>query len=322
MYDNVDFYVRSEDVSGIDFLGETPCNFDVTGEHDFNGEHVISGTVGDVPNKNYFKIATSRRGVAIKDGSLCKWYLGDNFQTLGRGDTRRAIEKLGDTLHLPIDEATVTRLDVAQNFIVQHPVQVYYNHLGELKYAGRAPIIGNRETEGLYYHQSRGLLVFYDKVREQTGKGRPIPELYQGKNVLRYEQRYKSRLSKSFNVERVTGAMLCKERFYMEVINRWAENYKNIEKINDTNINFEAMKTKRDLYTMGILALIEMQGGELAMLGQINEAYKSGQLTRRQADDLKAVTREACKVKEGITTKNEAILELDRKVRDAVKYYR
>jgi hypothetical protein len=165
------------------------------------------------------------------------------------------------------------------------------------------------------------MLIFYDKIREQKEKGCTIPELYQCKNVLRYEQRYKSRLSKSFNVERVTGLMLYDEKFYIGAVNRWRESYNSINKINDININFEAMKGKKDLYTMGLLALAEMQGGELAMLGQINEAYKSGQLTRRQADEMKAATREACKVKEGITVRNEAILELDKKIRNAVKFY-
>lgn len=322
MYDNVDFKVRNTDVSGIDFLGETSCYFDVTGEHDFNGERIITGTIGNVSGKNYFKIAASRTGVNIKDGSMCKWYLGDNFKTLGRGDIKHAIEKLGDTLHLLIDEATVTRIDIAQNFMVKHPTEIYYNHLGELRHAKRAPTTGNGGIEGLYYYQSNGLLIFYDKIREQTEKGCSIPELYQGKNVLRYEQRYKSRLPKSFNVERVKGSMLYDEKFYMGVVNRWHENYNNISKINDININFEAMKTKKDLYTMGILSLIELQGGELSVTSQIAEAQKTGILSKKQAFDLRQAITDALKVKEGLTVRNEAILELDKKIRDAVKFYR
>jgi hypothetical protein len=97
MYDNVDFKLRNTDVSGIDFLSETPCYFDVSGEHDYQGERVITGTLGDVSDKNYFRITVNRMGVNIKDGSMCKWHLGDNFKTLGRGEAKRAIEKLSDT---------------------------------------------------------------------------------------------------------------------------------------------------------------------------------------------------------------------------------
>jgi hypothetical protein len=317
MYDNIDFRLRKNDVSNIDFLSETPCFFEITGTHDFKGEPVIMGKLDN------FRISVNRGGVNIKDGSLCKWYLGDNFQSLERRDVKFAIEKLSDILHLPMGEATISRLDIACNFIVKQPVQVYYNHLGELKHGGRAPVTnGAGMCETLYYYKAGGLLVFYDKVKEQKEKGQIIPELYQNSNVLRYEQRYKSRLSKVFNVERVTGEMLYNEKFYIDVINRWRDNYRGIKKINDISLNFEAMKGKKDLYTMGLLSLIEQQGGELAMIVQINEAYKTGKLTRRQADEMKLATREVCKMKTGIMVQNDAILELDKKVNEAVKFYR
>jgi hypothetical protein len=316
MYDNIDFRLRNTDVSGIDFLSETPCYFDVTGEHCFNGETVISGTFDD------FRITVNKNGVNIKNSSLCKWYLGDNFQTLGRSDVQRAIEKLSDMLHLPVDEATITRLDIAQNFIVKQKVDVYYNHLGELKGGMRSPMTSMGRIESLYYYQSRGLLIFYDKVKEQQAKKQEIKELYQNSNVLRYEQRYFKRLHQSFNVERVTGAMLYNEKFYIDVIDRWRDNYRAIKKINDININFEAMRTKKDLYTMGVLSLIESQGGELSVITQIAEAQKMGILSKKQAFDLKQAITDACKVKEGLAVKNEAILEMDKKVTEAAKFYR
>jgi hypothetical protein len=229
---------------------------------------------------------------------------------------------LSDTLHLPIDEATITRLDVAQNFIVKQPIEVYCNHLGELKGGNRSPVTSLGGIETLYYYQGRGLSVFYDKVKEQQAKKQPIPELYRGKNVLRYEQRHRGRLAQSFKVERVTGAMLGNERFYMDAINRWRDNYRAIQKINDININFEAMRTKRDLYTMGVLSLVASQGGELSVISQIAEAQKTGVLSKKQAFDLKQAIMEACKAKEGLTVRNDAILELDKKIMEAVKYYR
>jgi len=324
MYDNVDFKLRNTDVSEIDFLDETPQYLDiVTGEHDFNGKRVVSGILGNTLTDNYFKVTVSGQGVNIKNGSLCKFYLGNNFKTLQRADVQKAIEKLSDTLHLPIREATVTRLDIAQNFILKEPPDVYYSHFGELQHSKRSPITTVAGgIEGLYYFNRFGLSLFYNKLKEQKDKGQPIPELYQNSHVMRYEQRYTKRLSKSFNVERLTAATLYNEKFYIDVINRWRDNYFSIKKINDISLNFEAMKGRKDLYTFGVLFLIESQGGELSMIAQINEAYKTGKLTRRQADEMKLVVRDTCKVKEGITVKNDAILELDRKVAQAVKYYR
>jgi len=314
MYDNIDFKIRRGDRPDIDFLAEVPNYIDVTGEHLYNGDQVVTGRY------KQFEVTVNHRGVNIKKGSLCKYWLGDNFQTLGRSDVQRAIEKMSDELHLPVADATISRIDLAQNFIMKHPLEVYYNHLGDLKNAGRAPVGKGNET--LYYYLSSGLLVFYDKVKEQKAKGQQIPELYKDRHVLRYEQRYTSRLPKTFGVERVTAAMLYTEPFYIDIINRWRDNYRSIKKINDTSINFGAMKGKRDFDLLGRLSLIERAGGELSFIEQVNEAYRAGQLERRQADEIKRAARDACKAKEGITVKNEAILELDKKVNEAVRYYR
>lgn len=321
MYDNLDFKLNSTEVSNTNFLHEAAKYFDITGEHNFDGEFVLSGTLN-----NDFKITANRGGISIKGGSLCKWYLGDNFKTLGRGDTQRAIEKLSDTLHLPIDKATISRLDVAQNFIVKNPVEVYYNHFGEWKSGNkkstRAPIMRDGKAEGLYYYQSNGCSVFYDKIKEQKKKGRPISELYQNRNVLRYEQRYTSRLAQCFSVKRVAAAMLYSEKFYIDLLNRYKDNYFAIKKINDVSLNFDNMKGKKDFYTMGILALMELQGGELNLMSQINEAYRSGKLSKKAAFDIRQAVQAASSEKHGITAKNDCILELDKKVVEAVKFCR
>ena len=149
-----------------------------------------------------------------------------------------------------------------------------------------------------------------------------IPELYEGRNVLRYEQRYTNRIASQFKVGEVTGAMLYDEVFYVGLLNRWKEAYKSIQKINDVSLNFQAMKTKQQLYKMGVLSLIEQAGGQLQMIEQINEAQKRGELSKKQAFDLRQAINEACKTRHGLTVPNEAIKELDKKVNEAVKYYR
>ena len=51
------------------------------------------------------------------------------------------------------------------------------------------------------------------KTREQKSNREPIPELYEGRNVLRYEQRYTNRIASQLKVNEVTGAMLYDEAF-------------------------------------------------------------------------------------------------------------
>jgi hypothetical protein len=313
MYDNVNFRIRQDEVGGVDFLSEIPCYLENVGEHRFNDEVVVTGSLDGL------KVVASRRQVTVKDGSFCKYYLGDNFQTMGRGDTKRAVEKLSDDLHLPIRKAAVTRLDIAQNFIVRQPPENYFNHFGELKYYKRGSMI---EAGSLYYIQKHERLNFYDKNREQKSKGQPIPPLYDGRNVLRYEQRYMGRVATQLGVSDVTGALLYDEAFYIRLLNRWRDSYKAIQKLNDITLNFDAMITKQGLYKMGVLSLVEKVGGQLQMIEQIKEAYRAGTLTKKQAHDLRQAVIEACKVKEGLTVPNEAIAELDKKVCEAVKFYR
>ena len=68
----------------------------------------------------------------------------------------------------------------------------------------------------------------------------------------------------------------------------------NTHKENSLTINFEVVKTKREFSIMGILSLVEKVGGEMAMIDQINESYKIGKLTKKQAFDLRKSVKEAC----------------------------
>ena len=311
MYDTIYLRLTQAEVQGVDFLSETPCYLEDVAEHTFTDGLVLTGNVGNL------KVSLNRFQVKVKDGSLCKYYLGDNFKAMGRKDTQRAFEKLSDELHLPMSLAAVTRIDVAQNFCTKHPPEVYFNHLGLLKYATRL-----QEPNGVYYSQTGGRLAFYDKNREQKTKREPIPELYEGRNVLRYEQRYTQRLARQFDVSEVTGGLLYDEAFYIGLLNRWRDTYKQIQKINDVAYNFEAMKTKQQLYRMGVLSLIEQAGGQVEMLAQIAEAQKRGELTKKQAFDLRATINDVCQIRDGLTIPNEAIKELDKKIDEAVRFFR
>lgn len=311
MYDTVNFRLRQSEVAGVDFITELPCYLDNVGEHCYGNDAVITGSLKGL------SVSVSRYQMKVKDGSLCKWYFGDNYKTMGRDDMQMAIEKLSDTLHVPIDKATVTRIDVAQNFITKHPPEVYFNHLGLLKYATRL-----QEPHGLYYSQKLGRLCFYDKNREQKSHKEPVPEPYSGRNVLRYEQRYTSRLAAQFKMYEVTGATLYDETFYIALLDRWRESYKAIQKINDITLNFQKIKKKQQFYKMGVLSLVERAGGQLQMIEQINEAQKRGDLSKKQAYDLRQVVNEACSLKDGLAIENEAVKELDKKVDAAVKFYR
>ncbi|MCM1037325.1 MAG: hypothetical protein NC406_08410 [Bacteroides sp.] len=315
MIDNANLKVTRAEVESVDFLQEVTPHLNPEGVayHDFSGSPVVTGKIDNL------SVSISPYQVRVKDGSICKWMLGDNYQAMTRADIQRAIERLSDILHLPFDRAIVTRLDVGLSIIVKQPTANYFNHLGVLNYAQRL-----QQPNSLYYHRHSQAerLCFYDKNREQRDHREPIPDLYRDVNVLRYEQRFMARLPSLLGVAQVTGAMLYDEGFYISLLNRWREAYQAIRKVNTITLNFQAMKTKRDLQTMGVLGLVERFGGEVEIISHINEAQKRGDLTAKQAFDLRQAVKQACKVRDGITAPSEAITELDKKIAEAIRYYR
>ena len=311
MLDTVNFRLTQAEDEGVDFFAEVTPYLDRIAEHNYEGNYTVTGSLGN------YSVSITPYQVRVKDGSLCKWYMGDNFKSMERRDIQQAIEKLPDELHLPMERASITRLDVAENIITRHPVSVYLNHLGVLPYAHRLV-----EPDSLNYKKRDERLCFYDKIKEQRSKGVEIPELFSQSNVLRYEHRYTGRLGATFKVERVTGAMLYDEVFYISLLKRWRDAYRAISKINDAVLDFNTIKTKQQLYRMALLAWIGDVGGEIEMLNQITENQKCGKLTSKQAYDLKQAVKDSCTIREGFTVKSDLITELDRKIAEAVRYYR
>lgn len=313
MYDTIGFKLTNEEVQECNFLAFIPqyLESNTIALHNYNGLETITGNI------NNLSVSVNRYQVTIKKGSFCKWYLGSNYHTMQRQDTQRAIEKLSDTLHLPINKAKVTRLDLAQNFILKHPIQVYLNHLGHLRYYKRLEM-----AETLCYIKQGESLCFYDKNKEQRANREAIPELYQSKNVLRYEKRFLNRLPMRLKVPRINGALLYNEDFYISLVNNWYQTYMDINKINELTMNFESITNKKEFYTLGVLSLVERAGGVMELIKQIDEQQKNKSITRQQAYTIKQTIKEACNIQNGLIVENEAIKELNKKIKQAVQFYR
>jgi hypothetical protein len=310
MYDTINLRINSEQVKEVDLMSEVPNYFNITSETVYETGPTISGYIGNL------RVTVNQRGVRVGNGSLCKYYLGDNLQTIGRQDTEKAIQKISDTLHLPFNQADVTRLDIAQNLILKHPISSYLNHLGTAQYYTRL-----EQPESVYYTNNKRKLVFYDKVKEHTAKREPIPELYRGRNALRFEMRLEKRLREQFNRPVVTANLLFEEKFYIELIDWFDNEYKTIQKINTMETDLNTVKTKRDLYQMGLISLIQSEGGPMAIQKRIDELYHTKQITRKQVYDLKQAVKDALTITPG-QKENELIKELDQKMKESIRFYR
>lgn len=265
--------------------------------------------------KSHYRVYVNSQHVTIGKCSLAKWHLGNNVEELDRKETRRAIERMSDLLHLPIDEANIKRMDFAVNIFVKYPVEVYLNHFGDLSRYNK-----KEQDKGIYYTQTKRQYVIYDKIAEQRRKKSEIPELYKGKNLLRIEHRYENLRAFKGEFGIVRGETLYNEAFYNVLLKGWRDLYYSIQKINDVVINFGSMGKMKDFERMAYLAFIEKAGGYDEMLKQIKEAQKKNTIDKNLAYDIRK------KLKEAITANNvlvydDSIKELDNKVKMAVKFY-
>jgi len=255
MFDTLKLYLRQDSVRDVDLLAETPVYLENITEHckNDNDEIYYSGSL------NNLRISVSERGVSIK-GSLAKYYLSDNMQTLRRQDTEQAIQKLSDDLHLPIKEAQVSRVDFAHNFIMNYEPKVYYPYLGESQYFDRFI-----QPESLYYSNKSRTLLFYDKPVEAKSKDYKIPEVWTAKNVLRYEIRYRRRLHKQFKEPEVKANKLYEEKFYIKLIDRYVSDFKSIHKNAKISLDSENMATVKDFWDQMALMKIKEIGQDGAV---------------------------------------------------------
>lgn len=308
MYDNLDLTIHSENYPTMDFIQAIPQHLTrVTNEGNNQFGEYITGYLGNL------KVSITENRVKIYDSSLCKYYLGDNFKTLSKGDTKRAIELISDNLHLPFEKANVTRIDAARNLILKHKQKSYFPYLGEAQYYNRL-----EQNNGLYYNNQKRQLVFYGKLYEQSIKGQPIPELYKERNVLRYELRFRKKLRNQFNKPEITAALLYDEDFYYSLVNRWKNEYLKIQKINS---KMAAMKptgsTKELSQILAMYSILEI--GQPNILQMIRQWQESKEITKKQAKDLREYVKKISKIPDR-DNRNDLINELNQKVKEAARF--
>ncbi len=287
MFDTININLRSIDTQQLNFVK--------TVTRDLNVDTTTSqyGTTYTSHIDN-LTIRTTANGLSIGNGSLCKFLYGNNIVNFTRTDTRLAFEKLSDTLHISLNNATVSRMDVAYNFEVTYPPESYFYHLGNLPYYKRLEQMFCKGVEGLYYSSvsDKKQLVFYDKIKETSNCKDSIPEEYQNKNLLRYELRLKNHIKQIFEVNKVTVPMLYDVQFYNRIVDYWRSVYQNIVKVNEYEIDITDCKGIRDLNKIGILLLVEQQGGMNEFFKKLDQQYNTGRLDKRQRSEIKRQTKE------------------------------
>ena len=307
MYDNLDLILKKDTCNNINFIEQTPqylTNVSTVGQSQY-GDY-ITGYLDNL------KVSISDNRVKIYDSSICKYYLGNNFKTLSKGDTQKAIQKISDYLHLPFYNSDVTRIDFSQNMIMKYDTKVYFSYLGEAQYYNRL-----EQNNGLYYNNQKRQLLFYGKVQEQTLKGQNIPELYKNRNVLRFEMRFRKRLSQQLNQPEIKAKLLYDEEFYKYLVKRWKNEYLSIQKINSKLKTMQPTGSQKQLIdNLALLTVLEI--GQPNILNKIKEWQISGKISKKQAYDLRLKIKQISNIPKN-KNDNEIIKELDKKIKETAR---
>lgn len=274
------------------------------------GEVSFSGSLGN------YKVASFNQGISFK-GSLAKYHLGDNFQTLSRRDTQEAIESLSDNLGIDVGKAGVKRVDIAENLIMKHQHQAYYDLLGECSRFKRLS-----QPKSIYYQNGSKQSIFYNKVAEGKHRRQVLPKVWSGKQVLRYEYRLMKKPHEQLDIPLITGKHLYDEGVYIKMIDAWYRHYLSINKIRLKGFTKDIMNDSKLLERQLMLKGLESYGGEQEFLKLIDRASNEGKFNNRmQAGRLrkKILTISNDKI---LTEESELITELDEKVKQVKQFYR
>ena len=184
MFDTVNLWIDQETVKANQVFTVYPDYLTNITEHQKqDGKIWISG------NLHNYKMNISDNGISLK-GSLAKYFLNDNLNTLTRSDTKEAFKKLSDETHIDMKEAKITRLDLAFNMLMNYPPEYYHKYMGESQYYKRFI-----QQKSLYYSNTNRVKLFYNKIAELKSKQQYIPDNFTNDNILRFELRFMRRLN-------------------------------------------------------------------------------------------------------------------------------
>lgn len=253
MYDTINMYYNILDnpAPSIEKLFEH-CNN--KSEHN-NVKNDSSYLQGNLKN---MRVTYNESSISVK-GSLCKYFYGNNIDTLNVTTTREALAQISAELSLDINKARVTRIDFSTNIVTDFTPTIYYPYLGQLSRFERF-----EKPNSIYYSQEAKRLLFYDKVAEAKKKHMPIPKQHIGDNLLRYELVLNKGISRYLKYNGLYVQDLGSEELFKKLLHIWYSYYQQIQKHSKTiKIMANNIKTPKDVETRIFNALVRRNPEEV-----------------------------------------------------------
>ena len=258
-------------------------------------------------------------GGILITGSLAKFHLGSNIETLARKPTARAVEHLSDALNQPMARARVFRVDLAQTFAMEKPPSEY------IRFFLAPPRMSRHDYPGetLTFSNTLRSILFYDKLAEMRRKRERFddrdenerPSRFHGRsNLLRYEVQFKKSLGRAFHETELRAASLSEPEFYEKMTRKWEEQYFKLGRVCLIGQPVRGTTVKSRVNFLAAIGLRDY--GPQRYFDDIETDLRAGLIDKYQAVRLRKNGRELLRV-EGITAAGDPLEELDAKVRQA-----
>lgn len=170
--------------------------------------------------------------VLFFNGSLAKFYNGNNLMNFNWNDIGFAIQMLSDNLKVDMSKAILTRVDVGVNFKVKYSVHQYISCL--VAYP-RLETMRFKNSITFFTKSDYKSLIFYDKISEIKNKDKSIynslTDADTNKNILRYEIQLKKRLKNRLRLERVLLKDLSRDTVQYKLVEIWYKSYLKVQKL-------------------------------------------------------------------------------------------
>lgn len=277
VYDTIHWWLPAIEYPEIEFIEEFSNCFDVQteGVSRLSGLPFLSGQLRNI------KVSVYPNRLSLK-GSLAKFYFGNPAQTLTLEDTRSATHQLSTIFGINFSLAHIRRIDFADNLVLDHAPESYFQYLGDAQYFQRIP-----HVTSLYYRNKVRELCFYNKIAELKAKNQVIPKGWKKKNVMRYEIRFK-KPSASFG-RTIVGKDLLDPSFFSQLGDHWYNRFGKIHKSIPSDFDLSTIKSPKDFQKALTASLIQKNGGMkwidelLGQLKQLGAFKKKSYYSREKA---------------------------------------
>lgn len=306
--DTIHFYLPTESIGNGSFIQTMP-NL-LTNQKILIDKNGFTSIYGNLDN---LKVTVSDRGLKVK-GSIAKFYQGNNYSNFTRQDLKWAIEELSCQLGVNVGKGNLTRFDVAHNLSLNYGCSQYFDLLLDSPRYERL-----RQPDAVYWQNKTIQKLVYDKIKEAKKSGEVLPETVNNMNLFRYEVRFIQNPKRVFKRDSLKVSDLINEPFYMEIQDRWLNEFANITKHEKQIIMpmKESIKTPADYFEYCLMNALNDKGYSEALkeVDSIDGFTKMNRSrTKRKILDL--ITKSKSLVKEDL------IQELNKKAEMAIMGYR